>query len=833
MQTVELFIDGRPVAVPAGTSLLAAARASGAEIPTLCDHPDLAPHGGCRLCLVETEGSEKLFASCVTPASAGMKVLTDTPRVRAARAVMLELILAYHPLECPVCPQAGRCSLQDAVFRYGLGEGRFVSAPVRRGVDRVSPLIENNQDRCILCSRCVRTCDEVEAEGHLTFSGRGFPTTVATAFNHSWDCEFCGQCFQACPVGALYSRPFAHTAPLWELEPVETSCPFCGVGCDLSALTRGGRIHLVMGASAGINRGRLCSRGRFGYQLATASGRLTTPLARVEGKLVPVSWEEALSRAAAGIRAALAERGPAGVGGIVSPLAVNEDALAFVRLVRDTLGSANIDSVSSAQHLPAALALRDAFGEPASTITLVSLEKSDLVFAVEANLTEDSHVASLELMRRARAGKARLLVAHGRGIKLARFAHQRLRPRPGRAAALLHAITAAVLEEGLEDRAFCETRLSGLSELRASLTPHSPDQAAGTTGVPAADIRAAARAIAGASSAAIVLAPGSGSPFAPGETARAAANLALVTGHCGRAGAGVLLLSEYANSHGVLESGAMPQEDKGAGKGMGAQEMMEAAAGGRLGALLLMGEDVLRSLPGRGLVEKALDAVPFLAVSESFLSQTGERAHVVFPAAGAMEREGTATTADRRTRAVRPAVSPPGQARQDSWIWSALAAALGAGSGARAAAAAPPPVESSAAVLALAEGWTGRLRPAAPVPPAGKTDPARPFLLVTGTVRHHCGSALTRGIELAKLTPEAVAELSPTDAGRLGVKEGDRVRITSVAGSLTVKARPDARNQPGTVFLPVHFPDAPWNELVDAAAAALGMPVPVTVEKVS
>ncbi len=830
MPAVELFIDGRPVAVPAGASLLAAARAAGAEIPTLCDHPDLAPHGGCRLCLVETEGSERLLASCVTPAAAGMKVLTDTPRVRAARAVMLELILAYHPLECPVCPQSGRCSLQDAVFHYGLGEGRFGSAPVRRGVDRVSPLIENNQDRCILCARCVRTCDEVEAEGHLTFSGRGFPTVVATSFKHSWDCEFCGQCFQACPVGALYSRPFAHTAPLWELEPVTTACPFCGVGCNLAALTRGGRIHLVMGAQGEVNRGRLCSKGRFGYRLSSAPGRLTAPLARMEGKLVPVSWEEALSRAAAGIREAMAGRGGAGVGGIASPLALNQDAAAFVRLMRETLGSGNIDSVSSAQHLPAALALRDAFGEPASTISLDSLAESDLVFAVEANLTEDAHVASLELMRRARAGKAQLLVAHGRGVKLARFAHQRLRPRPGRAAALLHAITAAVLEEGLEDRAFCDARLSGLSGLRASLVPYSPDRAAAAIGVPAADIRSAARAFAGAKSAAIVLAPGSGNPFTPGETARAAANLALVTGHCGRPGAGVLLLSEYSNSQGVWESGARPEQERG----MGAQAMMEAAAAGRMGALLLMGEDVLRSLPGRGLVEKALDAVPFLAVSESFLSQTGERAQVVFPAAGAMEREGSATTADRRTQAVRPAADPPGQARQDRWIWSALSAALGADLSAMA----PVKVDADAkaadpAGLTIAEGWTGKLHPAAPVPAAGKDDPARPFLLVTGTVRHHCGSALTRGIELARLTPEAVAELAPADAERIGVKEGDRVRISSAAGSLTVKAKPAERNQPGTVFLPVHFPDAPWNALVDWAATAAGMPVRVAVEKVS
>ncbi len=880
-----LTVDGREVTVPEGSTLLDAARAAGVEIPTLCDHPHLKPYGSCRLCVVEVEGSDRLFASCVTPAAAGMKVRSDTERVRQARQTVLELILTYHPLDCPVCPQSGRCLLQDMVFKHGLAAGRFGTVPAGKRVASSSPLIEMNQDRCILCGRCVRICDEVEGEGNLSFTGRGAPTAVEPAFRREWDCEFCGQCFQACPVGSLYSKVYKHTAPLWELTPVRTTCPFCGVGCTLTLEVRGDRIHHVVGeASPGaVNQGLLCSKGRFGYQAVGSPERLTRPLVRRGGELLPATWEEALAAAAEGIGRAVARGGPGAVGGIASPRASNEDTYVFQKLLRATVGTPHLDSASRWGLLPALLSLRSAFGLAAGTAVLEDLSRTELVFAAGANLTEDSHVAGLLAMRRTRSGKARLVAAHDRRVKLFRFADLALSIRPGALAPLLWAMCAAVLEEGREDREFVERRVADLGALRQALGGFSPESLEAELGVPGALVREAAREVAEAPSAVIVLAPGAGSPGLGSEAASAAATLALLTGQVGREGAGVLVLPEFANSQGSLDMGACPEFLPGwqaagdeavrrhfgarwgahppAGPGLTAPRMMEEAAAGHLSALLVMGEDPLHAFPGREAVERALHRLDCLVVSDQYLTATARLASVVFPAAAGCEKEGSFTSGERRVQALRRAVAPPGGAQEDWRVWAALSAALGRDYAYRGSAevtgeiAATVPAYAGITPRRLEEGgvhwpcpdpelpgeanlyryrfFAGAGKPGKPRtrPVPGARPAGYPLELVTGTVRHHSGTITTHARGLMQVSPGLQLHLHPEDAARLGIAAGDRLRLSTAGGKVEALAKLTGKVRPGTVFLPVHFPALAWNTLVGPEELAEGRPVPCAVEK--
>jgi len=839
--TVSLTIDGKHVEVPSGTTMLHAARKLDIDIPTFCDHKHLVPFGACRICVVEVEGSGKLFASCVTPVAQGMVLNTATPKVIKAREAVIELLLTYHPLDCPVCPQSGRCHLQDMAFEHGRDSSRFGPVKVDKKVDYLSPLIESNQTRCIQCGKCVRICDEVQGEGELDFVQRGFATVVEPSFGRAMDCEFCGQCVQVCPVGSLYSRIFKHTSPVWELTPVRTTCPFCGVGCTLSLEVKKDRIYHVLGVDdeGSNNDGFLCAKGRFGYEYVNHPDRLKTPLVRKGETLAPATWEEAYQAIVEGLKP-LSAAGGSTVGGIASARCTNEENYLFQKFLRSVLGSPNVDSVARFGYAPALEALNKAFGVAAPTDSLADIEQSDLIFALDANVTEDAHIVGLKVLHRVRNSEASLIVANPRKIKLSKFADAYLPMKPGTAVPLANSLVNVILAEGLEDAEFIDSKVSGLEELRNAVAGYTPEKAEEITGVSAGSIRDTARAIAGASAVTILLSPASGS-YIGEDTVTAAANLALITGNVGKAGSGILPLSEYNNVQGVMDMGALPDHlpgyqplPDGSRPGLDAMGMMDAAAAGDLKALFVMGENPLTAFPDRARVQAALEKLEFLVVQDIFLTDTARLADVVLPATAGPEKNGTFTNTDRRVQRVREAIRPPAKTRADWKILCDLFAAFGqplpytgameitrtiAGEIPSYAGITPERIENNGlhwpcpdaghpgTSFLHGDGFPGgkaRLRAVQQSDP-GSASGEYPFTLISGMILFHSGTTTKWAEGLNALAPEAGAEINPSDAGDLNIADGDRVLIASEKGQIQAIAKVTSRIRKGVVFVPAHY----------------------------
>jgi len=849
--TVSLTIDGKHVEVPSGTTMLHAAQKLDIDIPTFCDHKHLVPFGACRICVVEVEGSDKLFASCVTPVAQGMVINTTTEKVKKAREAVIELLLTYHPLDCPVCPQSGRCHLQDLAFEHGKDDSRFGPIHIEKKIDYESPLVERNHPRCIQCGKCVRVCDEVQGQGELDFVERGFETVIEPSFGKKLDCEFCGQCIQVCPVGSLYSRIFKHTSPVWELAPVRTTCPFCGVGCTLSLEVKKDRIYHVLGVDdeGSNNEGFLCAKGRFGYEYVGHPERLQKPLVRKGDALEESTWEEAYQTIVERFNAITAAGGGSAVGGIASARCTNEENYLFQKLLRSVLGSGNIDSVARFGQAQALEALEKAFGMAAPTDSLDDLDNSDLIFALDANVTEDAHIVGLKVLRRVRNSDASLIVANPRKVKISRFADTYLPMKPGSAVALTNAIVQVILAEGLEDKEFVSARVDGIEELRGALEAYTPEKVEGITGLTPDAIREAARTIAKAEAVTILVSPAFGS-YIGEDTVAAAANLALVTGNVGKPGSGILPLSEYNNVQGVMDMGALPDRlpgykplPEGVTPGLSAMEMMEAAVSGSLKGLFIMGENPLTAFPDRALVEEALGKLEFLVVQDIFLTDTAKLADVVLPATAGPEKNGTFTNTDRRVQRVRRAIAPPARTRADWQILCELFEAFGH----------PLPYKGAMDITrAIAEeipfyggitperlektglhwpcpdtdhpgtrflhgegfpGGKGHLR-AVEQPKNGGASSEYPLELISGMILFHSGTTTKWAKGLNELAPEPRAEIHPSDAKDLQIADGDRVRITSSRGQLEAVARVTPRTQKGVVFVPAHYSDRSVSALI-------------------
>ncbi len=862
-----ITIDGKKVQVPRGTTILNAARELNIDIPTFCDHKYLLPYGSCRMCVVEVEGTDRLFASCVVPVTDGMEIHSNTARVKRARETVLELLLTYHPLECPVCPQSGRCLLQDLVFEHGRDYGRFGHIDVDKRIDYLSPLIEMNQNRCILCGRCVRICDEVQGEGELDFTNRGFPTVVEPSFTRPMDCEFCGQCIQACPVGSLYSRIFKHTAPSWELTPVRTTCPFCGVGCTLHLEVKGDHIYHVLGVDdeGSNNNGFLCCKGRFGYEYVHHPDRVTEPMVRKDGELVAATWDEAYEYIVKGLEKIRSSDGPDAIGGISSARCTNEENYLFQKFMRAVVGTNNVDSIARFGHFPGMEALRKAFGVEAPSNSLNDLQHSDLIFALDSNITEDVHVAGLKVLKQVRSGAARLIAANSRKVKLTKFTDLWMQHKPGTSVALLNSLASVILEEGLEDSRFCKTRVSGLDELRESLKEYTPEKMKSVTGVGPDQIKEAAREIASAKNVTVLITLGGASPYTGEDTVTAAANLVLITGNVGRLGAGIIPMSEYNNIQGSMDMGALaeffpgyqPVTDDGirgwfeeqwgtdlsANSGLDAMGMVDAAIEGKLKGLYVMGENPLASFPDQGRIIEAFKKLDLLVVQDMFLTETAFFADVVLPTSCGPEKNGTFTNTDRRVQRVRKAIDSPGDTRDDWRIISELSSAMGYVNDFHSAMdileeitrvvpfyagilpgrldkegihwPCPRPDHPGTEVLHVDRfpSGLGRTRPV-PFQEQKRATDNYPYLLVPGTLLYHSGTTTTRAGGLNEVAPTAVAEFHPTDAKDLELDTGDWVRLTSMKGITEVQVKVTDRSLAGTVFVPIHFRDVPVNALL-------------------
>jgi formate dehydrogenase major subunit len=884
-ETVSLTIDGVAVTVPAGTSVMRAAMEMGTKIPKLCSTDMLEAFGSCRLCLVEIEGRAGTPSSCTTPVAEGMVVHTQTDRLASLRKGVMELYISDHPLDCLTCAANGDCELQDMAgavglreVRYGYSGGNHVAARSADGVanfrwmpkDESNPYFTYDPSKCIVCMRCVRACEEVQGTFALTISGRGFESRVSPGMSEAFfesECVSCGACVQACPTATLTEKSVIEAGQ--PEHTVVTTCAYCGVGCTFKAEMRGeDLVRMVPWKDGKANRGHSCVKGRFAWGYASHRDRIVKPMVRerITDPWREVTWEEAIGRVASEFRRIQETYGTRSVGGITSSRCTNEETFLVQKLIRAGFGTNNVDTCARVCHSPTGYGLRTTFGTSAGTQDFDSVEQSDVVLVIGANPTDGHPVFASRLKKRLRQG-AKLIVVDPRRIDLVRTprvaAAHHLALTPGTNVAVLTAMAHVIVTEGLADEAFIAERcdLVEYQEWAAFVAEerHSPEATEIHTGVPAAEVRAAARLYATGGAAAIYYGLGVTEHSQGSTTVMAIANLAMATGNIGRPGVGVNPLRGQNNVQGACDMGSFPHELSGyrhvsddatrqmfetmwgrpidVEPGLRIPNMLDAAVDGTFKGIYIQGEDILQSDPNTHHVAAGLAAMECVVVQDLFLNETAAYAHVFLPGTTFLEKDGTFTNAERRIQRVRRVMSPkPGYA--DWEVTKLLADALDLGWTYthpseimdEIAALTPTFAGVSYAVLDRLGSVQWPCNAAAPegtpvmhvdrfvrgrghfvlteyVPTDERTGPRFPLILTTGRIlsQYNVG-AQTRRTENARWHEEDRLEIHPHDAEQRGVVDGQWVRLRSRAGETALRALVTDRVAPGVVYTTFHHP---------------------------
>lgn len=820
---VNLTIDGKQITIRKTATIYEAAKENGIFIPVLCYAKKLLPYGACRVCLVEVEQMKgRLIPSCTTPVTEGMAVTTTSAEISKVRKTVLEFLLVNHVVECPVCDKGGECDLQDLTYEHEVVTNRFVGEKFDLPKDEVNPLIERNMNRCVLCGKCVRVCDEVVGYGSYSFVNRGFETKIATAFDRGLNCEFCGQCVSLCPVGAILPRPFKFKARPWQLQEVDTVCGYCGNGCTLTLGVKDNAVQTIrFNDKTGVNDGNLCVRGRFGYSYVNSRQRLTKPLVRKDGQLREADWDEALTAALEGLKQAGKQVG------IITGARLSNEELFLVKNFAGALGTTNLDHSGGECYKGVTEGLLETLGIQASTGTYPQVESSNAILAIRSDFYETHPVFGMVVNQAVRRNDAQLSIVADKRGKLDKLPRARtLMHKPGMELNVLNALCRVVIDEGLVK----EEGLEGLKGLKAGLKDYSPEAVAEMVGGDAEAIKTTARELATVDNAAILLAYGLPYTAHSKELAIAAANLALLTGIAGRENSGLYLCGEKANSQGAIDLGVLPGD-----QGLGAQQMLQDAAAGKLSALYLLGEDPVVSYPDRDLVEKAMEN-SFLVVQDLFLTETAHYADVVFPAASFAEKDGTVTNAERRIQRLRAGIRSPGEAKSDFNILQQLLQRLDA----------KPPATPQEAFKALAaevaayapadfnaigpQGYVWGGETLAPkqrklVPVAGVKAPEGQYQLLVGSALYHSGTVSVHAKGPTAVVAEPYIELGREDAADLRIEEGDLVKLKAENGEIQGKAKVDNRLPKGVLFTPYHFAEQKLNKIYTGQATIAVEPV--------
>jgi formate dehydrogenase major subunit len=882
---VALTIDGEEVRVPAGTSVLRAAAEIGIRIPKLCATELLDAFGSCRLCLVQIEGMRGFPASCTTPVEAGMKVTTESEKLGELRRGVMELYLSDHPLAAITAPPGGRTEIEEMAkavgltdVRYGFDGANHVSEknadgsanPLFEKIDDSNPYFRFDPAQCIVCSRCVRACDEQQGTLALTVEGRGFESKIAASHDDSFmdsECVSCGACVQACPTGALVEKSLLEKGP--PERSVVTTCAYCGVGCSFRAEMKGeALVRMVPNKDGHANHGHSCVKGRFAIGYATHPDRILKPMIRkkISDPWREVSWEEAIRYTASEFRRIQAKYGRDSIGGITSSRCTNEETYLVQKLVRAGFGNNNVDTCARVCHSPTGYGLKNTMGESAGTQNFDSVMKADVILVMGANPTDGHPVFASQMKRRLRQG-AKLIVIDPRRIDLVRTPHVKadyhLKLKPGTNVAMITALAHVVVTEQLVDEAFVRERCEADSfdKWRAFVSEarNSPEAMETVTGVPAAEVRAAARLYATGGNGAIYYGLGV-TEHSQGSTAvMGIANLAMATGNIGREGVGVNPLRGQNNVQGSCDMGSFPHEftayrhvsddtvratfEKAWGvtlqsePGLRIPNMFEAALDGEFKALYIEGEDIAQSDPNTQHVTAALTSMECIVVQDLFLNESAKFAHVFLPGSTFLEKDGTFTNAERRVSRVRKVMEPK-NGYADWEITQLLSNAIGypmnythASEIMEEIARLTPTFTNMSFAKIDALGsvqWPcndehpdgtptmhvgtfvrgkGRFLLTEYVPTTEKVNAKYPLILTTGRIlsQYNVG-AQTRRTENVRWHAEDRLEIHPQDAEDRGIGDGDWVGIESRAGETVLRALISDRMQPGVVYTTFHFP---------------------------
>jgi formate dehydrogenase major subunit len=896
--TVRFVLDGEEVEAAAGLTIWEVANGRGLVIPHLCHKPapGYRPDGNCRACMVEIEGERVLAASCIREPTEGMVVTTDNARAASARKMVLELLLADQPARDVAHDRSAH--FWDMAGLNGVGQSRFprLEATHVPLLDDSHVAMSVNLDACIRCGLCVRACREVQVNDVIGMAGRGqsaWPVFDIDDPMGASTCVACGECVQACPTGALMpasvldARQHGDSAD-FDSE-TESICPFCGVGCQISLKVRDGRIAYVEGIDGPANQGRLCVKGRFGFDYIHHEHRLTRPLIRRDdappkglnvdpgnwqSHFREVSWDEALDFAVAGLKGRGRE-----VAGFGSAKCTNEEAYLFQKLIRQGFGHNNVDHCTRLCHASSVAALMENVGSGAVTATFNEIENADVAIVIGCNPVENHPVAATYFKQFTKRG-GKLIVMDPRGVGLRRFASHMLQFRPGSDVSLLNAIMHVIVEEELYDRQYIDAYTENWEAEKAHLKGFSPEAMSGICGIAPEVLRDVARTFAGARAGMIFWGMGVSQHIHGTDNARSLISLALMTGQVGRPGAGLHPLRGQNNVQGASDAGLIPMflpdyqdvtddgvrkafvdvwksGDFSAEKGLTVTEILDAVHAGDIRAMYVLGENPAMSDPDVDHARVALARLDHLVVQDIFLTETANYADVILPASAFAEKSGTVTNTNRQVQMGRPALPPPGEAREDWWIEVELAKRLGLewdyGGPAdvfaemkrnmksldnitwdrleKENAVTYPSLspEDPGQPIVFGAGFpraNGRARfaPASVIPPDETPDAEYPMILTTGRqLEHwHTGSMTRRATVLDAVEPEANCSLHPKTLRRLGVSPGGMLRLSTRRGSIEIMARADRAVAEDMVFLPFAYVEAAANILTNPAIDPYG-----------
>ncbi len=899
MAQITFTLDGKTVTADAGETIWDVAHGRGLVIPHLCHKPQpgYRSDGNCRACMVAIEGERTLAASCIREPSEGMVVTTDQPREVQARRMVMEMLVADQPEQEVAHDKSSH--LWDMAAKQDISESRFPAMEA----DHV-PLLDDshvamsvNLDACISCGLCVRACREVQVNDVIGMAGRGhqaYPVFDMDDPMGASSCVACGECVQACPTGALLPATVTDENQQGDTadydSEVESVCPFCGVGCQVSLKVKDNKVKFVEGINGPANEGRLCVKGRFGFDYIHHDHRLTKPLIRrddapAKGLNVDpgnwqevfreASWDEALDFAAKGLK----DLGGTKVAGFGSAKCTNEEAYLFQKMIRQGFGHNNVDHCTRLCHASSVAALMENVGSGAVTATFNEIENADVAIVIGANPIENHPVAATFFKQFTKRG-GKLIVMDPRGQALKRFSSHMLQFRPGADVSMLNAIMHTIVEEKLYDQQYIDAYTENWEAEKAHLKDFSPEKMEGICGIEAEVLRDVARTFAGAKSAMIFWGMGVSQHIHGTDNSRCLISLALMTGQVGRPGAGLHPLRGQNNVQGASDAGLIPMflpdyqpvGDDGVrsafqevweegtidpNKGLTVTEILDAVHAGHIEGMYILGENPAMSDPDVEHARDALAKLNHLVVQDIFITETANYADVILPASAFAEKTGTVTNTNRQVQMGRPAVTPPGEAKEDWWIEVELAKRLGLGwtythpseifnemaqlmkslnnitwdrLEAQNVVTYPSlSPEDPGQPIVFADGFPrpdGRARftPANVIAPDDTPDAEYPMILTTGRqLEHwHTGSMTRRSKVLDAVEPEANCSLHPSTLRKLGVAPGGLLRLTTKRGSIQIMARADRAVAPDMVFLPFAYVEAAANILTNPAVDPFG-----------
>ena len=879
---ITLKVDGKEILSSEGKTIMQAARESDLSIPSLCDSPELKGFGSCRMCVVEVEGRRGTAASCTTLAEDGMVVNTRSEQLWKLRRGIVELYVSEHPLDCLTCSANGNCQLQDVASEVGLREVRYDNEPAntKRGIDSSNPFFFFDSSKCIVCSRCIRACDDLQVTHALSIDGRGFDSRIIAgadeAFKES-DCVSCGACVNECPVGALEEKQLRAAGN--PDKTVRTTCGFCGVGCQFDAGVKGNQlVTMTPAADSPVNNGHSCVKGRFASAYVNHKERLMTPMIResINDEFREATWEETYAFIVERWKRILDESGPDAIGTITSSRSTNELNYLGSKLMRAVVGTNNVDNCARVCHSATVKGMMKVFGAGAGTNSLGDIDVTDLLLASGCNPLH-GHPVTGSRIKRARKRGMKLIVADPIETDFAKMADIHLQLRPGTNVALFQGLAHIILRDGLEaSPEWMETRTENLEPFKEMVREMTPERCSELTTIPIETLEAAAKLYASVDAAMSVHGLGMTEHSHGSEGVMALASLALLTGNVGRPGTGINPLRGQNNVQGSCDMGALPnvytnyqsasdveQQEKVSlawgvkvptKEGMTYPKMLRAVQEGNVRSMYMIGSDIAHTDPNNLFVQDALGQLELLIVQDIFMTESAKLAHVILPAATFLESNGTYTNGERRIQRIRKALEPPGQAKEDWLIVAELAEAMGhpivssrdvADIWDEMAALtpnfaginyerleqpesiqwpAPEPDHPGTKVMHTSRFNRGLGQFAAPefAEPNERTSDDYPFIMVTGRHLFHYNAATqTRRTPLTEFSSTDYLEIHPDDAAEIGIDDGSDVWLSSPRKKIKMVAKHSASLRRGNLFTTFHFPELGLNGVLSSSADGL------------